>query len=169
MKAHLAALMMTLASPALADGWYFEASLEGGAEFWTFTNETGDVSPRRERGNEIWISRTDEVNALDANGTCDFNNCTVTVTLAGHGPAAGERVSILFSNGERLDFAASGSQVLMSNYSTAGMGATNQFVHNLRRAAWVEVGFGGMLHRFDLAGSAAALDAIRPYLSGGAQ
>ena len=169
MKARLAALMMALASPALADGWYFEASLEGGAEFWTFTNETGDASPRRQRGNEIWITRTDEANGLDANGTCDFNNCTVTVTLAGRGPAAGERVSILFSNGERLDFAASGSQALMSNYSTAGMGATNLFVHNLRRAAWVEIVFGGMQHRFDLAGSAEALDAIKPYLTGGAQ
>lgn len=169
MKAYLAALMMALASPAAADGWYFEASLEGGAEFWTFTNETGDVSPRRQRGNEIWISRTDEVNGLDKNGTCDFNNCTVTVTLSGRGPAAGELVSILFSNGERQDFAASGSQSLISNYSTAGMGATNLFVQNLRRAAWVEIGFGGMLHRFDLAGSAAALDAIKPYLTGTAQ
>lgn len=169
MKALLAALMATLASPALAGGWYFEASLEGGAEFWTFTNETGDVSPRRARGNEIWITRTDEVNALDENGSCDFNNCTVTVTLAGRGPDAGERVSILFSNGERLDFAASGSQALISNYSTAGMGATNLFVHNLRQAAWVEIGFGGMQHQFDLAGSAAALDAIRPYLTGASQ
>lgn len=164
MKAFLATLMMVLASPALADGWHFEASLEGGAEFWTFTNETGDVSPRRQRGNEIWISRTDEMNGLDENGTCDFNNCTVTATLAGRGPAAGERVSILFSNGERLNFAASGSQTLMGNYSTAGMGATNVFVHNLRRAAWVEIGFGGVQHRFDLAGSAAALDAIKPWL-----
>lgn len=165
MKGCLAALLMVLASPALADGWYFKASLEGGAEFWTFTNETGDASPRRQRGNEIWISRTDEVNGLDANGTCDFNNCTVAVTLAGRGPTAGERVSILFSDGERLDFAASGSQALMSNYSTAGMGATNLFVHNLRLAAWVEIGFGGMQHRFDLTGSAAALDAIKPYLT----
>ncbi|MBK4218098.1 hypothetical protein JJJ17_19400 [Paracoccus caeni] len=57
----------------------------------------------------------------------------------------------------------------MSNYSTAGMGPTNLFDHNLRRAAWVEIGFGGMQHRFNLAGSAAALDAIKPYLSGGAQ
>lgn len=105
------------------------------------------------------------MNGLDANGTCDFNNCTVTATLAGREPAAGERVSILFSNGERLDFAASGSQALMSNYNTAGMGATNLFVHNLRRAAWVEIGFGGLHHRFDLAGSVAALDAIKPYLA----
>ncbi|WP_323009601.1 hypothetical protein [Paracoccus sp. (in: a-proteobacteria)] len=167
MKACLAALMMVPASPVLADGWYFEASLEGGAEFWTFTNETGDVSPRRQRGNEIWISRTDEMNGLDANGTCDFNNCTVTVTLAGRAPAAAERVSILFSNGVRLDFAASGSQALMSNYSTAGMGATNLFVHNVRRAVWVEIAFGGMQHRFDLTGSAAALNAIKPYLARG--
>lgn len=114
--------MTTLASPVLADGWYFEASLEGGAEFWTYTNETDDVSPRRQRGNEIWITHSDEVNGLDENGTCNFNYCTVTVTLAERGPAAGERVSILFSNGERLDFAASGSHALMSNYSTAGMG-----------------------------------------------
>ncbi len=169
MKPYFAALMITLANPVLADGWYFEASLEGGAEFWTFTNETGDVSPHRVRGNEIWITRTDEVNGLDANGTCDFNNCTVTVTLAGCEAATGEQVSILFSNGERLDFAASGSQALLSNYSTAGMGATNLFVHNLRRAAWVEIGFGGMQRRFDLTGSAAALDAIKPYLAGGAQ
>lgn len=41
MKACLAALMMALASPALADGWYFKASLAGGTEFSAFTNETG--------------------------------------------------------------------------------------------------------------------------------
>lgn len=57
----------------------------------------------------------------------------------------------------------------MSNYSTAEMEATNLFVHNLRRAAWVEIGFGGMQHLFDLVGSAAALDAIRPDLTGNAQ
>ena len=57
----------------------------------------------------------------------------------------------------------------MSNSSTAGMGATNLFVQNLPWAAWVEVGFGGLHHRFDLAGSVAALDAIKPYLARGPQ
>ena len=31
-------MLMAFAQPAAAD-WYFEASLEGGAEFWTNTNE----------------------------------------------------------------------------------------------------------------------------------
>lgn len=77
------AALIGLASPAFAAGWYFEASVEGGAEYWTFTNETGEVSPQRVRGNEIWITRTDQMNELDANGTCDFNNCRVSVTLDG--------------------------------------------------------------------------------------
>lgn len=167
MKYLLTAALMALASPSLANGWYFEASLEGGAEYWTFTNETGEVSPRRVRGNEIWITRTDQANELDENATCDFNNCTVSVTLAGRSPKTGERVSILFSNGEKLNFAARGGEELLSNFDTAGMGATNLFVHNVRQAEWVEIGFGGRSHRFSLAGSAAALDAIRPYMKKG--
>lgn len=167
MKYLLTAALMALASPSLADGWYFEASLEGGAEYWTFTNETGEVSPRRVRCNEIWITRTDQANELDENGTCDFNNCTVNVTLEGRSPEAGERVSILFSNGEKLNFTAHRDHSLLSNFDTAGMGATNMFVHNVRQAEWVEIGFGGRSHRFSLAGSAAALDSIRPYMKKG--
>ena len=166
MKHLFTVALIVLASPALATGWYFEASVEGSAEYWTFTNETGEVSPRRVRGNEIWITRTDQMNERDANGTCDFNNCRVSVTLDGRNAEAGERVSILFSNGERLDFRAGDSNTLLSNFDTAGMGATNLFVHNIRRAEWVEIGFGGKRHRFSLAGSAAALDAIRPWMTG---
>lgn len=164
MKHLLAAALITLAVPAHADGWYFEASLEGGATFWTFTNASGDVSPRRTRGNEIWITRTDEVNALGPNGSCDFNNCSVAVMLDGHGPEAGERVEITFSNGETLSFDARGGDMIFDNFSTTGMGATNTFVENIRSAAWVDISFGGNQHRFSLAGSSKALDAIRPYL-----
>ena len=89
------------------------------------------------------------------------------MTLDGRNAEAGERVSIRFSNGERLDFVADGSDILLSNFDTAGMGATNLFVHNVRQAEWVEIGFGGKRHRFSLAGSAAALDAIRPWMTGG--
>lgn len=167
MRHLLAAVLIGLAGPTFAAGWYFEASIEGGAEYWTFTNETGEVSPRRMRGNEIWITRTDQMNELDANGTCDFDNCRVSVTLDGRNAEAGERVSIRFSNGERLDFAAGGGNTLLSNFDTAGMGATNLFVHNVRRAEWVEIGFGVQRHRFSLTGSAAALDAIRPWMTGG--
>lgn len=167
MRHLLAAALIGLASSAFAAGWYFEASVEGGAEYWTFTNEAGEVSPRRVRGNEIWITRTDQVNELDANGTCDFNNCSVSVTLEGRNADAGERVSILFSNGKRLDFSARGGNTLLSNFDTAGMGATNLFVHNIRRTKWVEIAFGDKRHRFNLAGSAAALDAIRPWMTGG--
>lgn len=103
MRAVIAAALMALASPAIADGWYFEASLEGGAEFWAFTNATGEVSPRRVRGDEIWITRSDEVNSLAPNGSCDFNNCSVSVALGGQSPAAGGRVQIAFSNGEALE------------------------------------------------------------------
>lgn len=164
MKAVLISALIALASPAFADGWYFEASIEGGAEFWTFTNATGNVSPRRVRGDEIWITRSDEVKSFGPDGSCDFNNCSVSVTLGGQAPAAGERVEITFSNGEALDFAARGSEVLFDNYATTGMGATNRFVQNIRAAQWVEISFGGRSHRFSLAGSSKALDAIRPYL-----
>ena len=164
MKAVLIAALIALASPAFVDGWYFEASIEGGAEFWTFTNATGDVSPRRARGDEIWITRSDEVNSFGPNGSCDFNNCSVSVTLNGQAAAAGERVQITFSNDEALDFAARGGEVLFDNYATAGMGATNRFVQNIRAAEWVEISFGGRSHRFSLAGSSKALDAIQPYL-----
>lgn len=167
MKHLLALILIGLARSSFADSWYFEASLEGGAEYWTFTNETGEVSPGRVRGNEIWITRTDQANELDENGTCDFNNCTVSVTLAGRSPEAGEPVRILFSNGEKLDFAARGGDILLTNFDAAGMGATNLFIHNVRRAEWVEIGFGGQSHRFSLTGSAAALDAIRPWMTGG--
>lgn len=165
MKHMLTVALIALASPSFANGWYFEASLEGGAEYWTFTNETGDVSPSRVRGNEIWITRTDQANELDENGTCDFNNCTVSVTLAGRNPEAGEPVRILFSNGEKLDFSAHGGDILLSNFDAVGMGATNLFVHNVRQAEWVEIGFGDQNHRFSLAGSAVALDAIRPFMT----
>lgn len=164
MKTALAAVLIALATPVLADGWYFEASLEGGAEFWTFTNATGEVSPRRVRGDEIWITRSGEVNPLAPDGACDFDNCAVSVTLDGQAAVAGEPVRITFSNGETLEFAARSGDVLFDNYSTAGMGATNRFVQNVRAAEWVEIGFGGRSHRFSLAGSTKALDAIRPYL-----
>ena len=164
MKALFTAGLIALASPVMAEGWYFEASLEGGAEFWTFTNATGDVSPRRKMGDEIWIIRSDEVNGLGPDGSCDFNNCAVKVMLGGQVPAARERVQITFSNGEALDFEARGGEVLFDNYSTAGMGATALFVDNIRAAEWIEVSFCGRAHRFSLAGSAAALDAIRAYL-----
>lgn len=165
MKHILATALFALTSPAYAAGWYFEASLEGGAEFWTFTNESGEVSPLRTRGNEIWIIRTDEINTLGTDGTCDFNNCSVTVTLDGAGPNAGERVDIVFSNGETLSFDAQGGEQILDNFSSYSMGATNTFVWNVRTAAWVDISFGGKTHRFSLAGSSKALDAIQPYLS----
>ena len=164
MKAVLIATLIALASPVIADVWYFEASLEGGAEFWTFTNANGDFSPRRQRGDEIWITRSDEMNSFGPNGSCNFNNCGVSVTLGGQTPAAGEQVQIMFSNGEALDFTARGGEMLFDNYATAGMGATNLFVQNIRAAEWVEIAFDGQSHRFSLAGSSKALDAIQPYL-----
>lgn len=164
MKAILSAALIALASPVMAGVWYFEASLEGGAAFWTFTNATGDVSPRRKMGDEIWIIRSDEVNELGPDGACSFDNCAVKAMLGGRFPTARERVQITFSNGKALDFEARGGEVLFDNYSTAGMGATALFVENIRVAEWVEVSFGGRAHRFSLAGSAKALDAIGAYL-----
>ena len=164
MKATLTAALIALASPVVAGGWYFEASLEGGAEFWTFTNATGEVSPNRKMGDEIWIIRSDEVNGLGPDGVCTFDNCAVKVMLGGQVPTTRERVQINFSNGQSLDFEARGGDVLFDNYSTAGMGATALFVENIRAGEWVEVSFGGRSHRFSLAGSAKALDAIRAYL-----
>lgn len=166
MKCILTAALLAMATPALAEGWYFEASLEGGAEFWTYTNETGDVSPRRVRGNEIWITRTDAVNDFGPGGSCDFNNCSVAVMLGGAGAEIGQQVQVMFSNGEVLDFPARGGEMLFDNFSTTGMSATNLFVTNIRAAEWVEIGFNGRRHRFSLAGSAKALDAIQPYLAG---
>jgi hypothetical protein len=164
MKTLLTTALIALASPVMAEGWHFEASLEGGAEFWTFTNATGDVSPRREMGDEIWIIRSDEVSELGPDGACTFDNCAVKVMLGGRFPAGRERVQVTFSNGKALDFEARGGEVLFDNYSTAGMGATALFVENIRAAEWVEVSFGGRVHRFSLTGSAKALDAIQPYL-----
>lgn len=86
------------------------------------------VSPQRVRGNEIWITRTDQMNELDANGTCNFNNCRIGIALDGRNAEAGERVRILFSNSERLDFVAGGGSTLLSNFDAASMGATNLFV-----------------------------------------
>lgn len=151
----------------MAGGWYFEASIEGGAEYWPFTDEIGDVSPQRVRGNEIWITRTDQMNELDAGGTCAFNSRRVSVTLDGRNAEAGERVIILFSNVERLDLAAGGGNTLISNLNSAGMGATNLFVHNIRWAEWAEIGFGDKRQRFSLVGPTAALDAIRTWTTGG--
>lgn len=164
MKYLLTAALLAIATPGWAAGWHFVASVEGGAEYWTFTNETGSASPRRVLGNEIWIVRSDEANELDANGNCDFNNCIVRITLDGQNAKAGEQVRIAFSNGEALEFQADGSDTLLSNFNAAGMGATNLFVHNIRQAKWVDVTFGAKQHRFSLAGSAEALDAIRPWL-----
>ncbi|MCL3880715.1 hypothetical protein [Marivita sp. GX14005] len=164
MKAVLAATLIALASPVIAEGWYFEASLEGGAEFWTFTNAAGEVSPLRVMGDEIWIIRSDEVNELGPDGSCTFDNCAVKLMLGGHVPAARERVRITFSNGETLDFEARGGEILFDNYSTAGMGATALFANNIRAAEWVEISFGGRSHQFSLEGTAKALDAIQPYL-----
>lgn len=164
MKTLFTAALIALASPVMAEDWYFEASLEGGGEFWTFTNATGDVSPRRKMGDEIWIIRSDEVSELGPDGACTFDNCAVKVMLGGQAPTARDRVQITFSNGEALDFEARGGEVLLDNYSSAGMGATALFVSNIRAAEWVEVNFGGRVHRFSLAGSAKALDAIEAYL-----
>lgn len=167
MKFLLIASLLAFAQPANAD-WYFEASLEGGAEFWTYTNEDGNVSPRRVKGNEIWITRTDAVNDLEANGACSFDNCSVTVYINGRLPRDREQVKVRFSNGKALNFQYStggGSDVLLSNFTTAGMGATGIFVGNIRAAEWVEVSFGVDSHKFSLAGSAKALDAIQPYLN----
>lgn len=164
MKWLIVAVVAALAAPAFANGWYFEASLEGGAEFWTFTNAAGDISPRRDRGDEIWIIRSDQAGDLAPDGACTFDNCAVKLTLAGQVPVAGERVQIAFANGQALDFDARGAEVLFDNYSTASMGATGLFVDNIRVAKWVEISFGGRSYRFSLAGSAKALDAIRPYL-----
>lgn len=164
MKWLIAAAFAALAAPAFADGWYFEASLEGGAEFWTFTNATGDASPRRNQGDEIWIIRSDQIGDLGSDGACTFDNFAVKVMLGGQVPAARDWVQIAFSNAEALNFDARGGEVLIDNYSTAGMGATGMFVDNIRAAKWVEISFGGRSHRFSLAGSAKALDAIRPYL-----
>lgn len=166
MKPLLIFALMAFAQPAAAD-WYFEASLEGGAEFWTYTNEDGNVSPRRVKGNEIWVTRTDAVNDLGSDGSCSFDNCTITVYVNGRLPQDRDQVKVRFSNGKALDFqfsAGGGSDVLLSNFTTAGMGATDIFVDNIRAAEWVEVSFGADGHRFNLAGSTKALDAIKVYL-----
>ncbi|MFD1797099.1 hypothetical protein ACFSC1_14020 [Paracoccus aurantiacus] len=42
-------------------------------------------------------------------------------------------MQIAFANGRTLDFDARGGEVLLDNYSTAGMGATALFVDNTKR------------------------------------
>lgn len=149
---------------ASANEWYFNASLEGGAVFWTYTNDTGEVSPRRQKTNEIWVSRSNEVQNFGQNGACTFNNCWVTFYLNGELPAPGSLVTIAFSNGETFQFQGNGTEEALNNSATIGMGTTNNVIRNIRGASWIDVSFDGMAHRFSLSGSSAALDEIAPYL-----
>jgi hypothetical protein len=105
MKFLLICALMAFAHPAVAD-WYFEASLEGGAEFWTYTNADGNVSPRRVKGNEIWITRTNAVNGLGSDGACSFDNCTITVYINGRLPRGQKLVKVIsvLNNGHDLKF-----------------------------------------------------------------
>ena len=86
------------------------------------------------------------------------------LTLRGQNSAAKERVQIIFSNSETLDFKAHGSEVLIYHYSRAGKGAPELFVVNVRAGVWVKIRFGGREHGFSLEGSAKRLDAIHPCL-----
>ncbi len=147
-----------------AEQWHFEASLEGGAVYWTFINDTGEVSPLREKTNEFWITRSDDAQDLGANGACTFSNCSVTVYLDGHLPPPGALVTLTFSNQETFQFQGNGAEDALNNTATLGMGTTNNVVANVRSAAWVDVQFDGRSHRFDLTGSSAALDQINRYL-----
>lgn len=164
MKTLFTAALLCLSTPLAAQDWYFRASLEGGAEYWTYTNETGEVSPLRQWGTELWIIKSDVAEFLGENGACTFNNCSVAVTIDGQYPAPGELGQIVFSNGVEMAFSGIGQHEIFNNSATVGMGTTNNFVKNIREAAWVDISFGGMTHRFSLAGSSKALDEILPYL-----
>ena len=164
MKNLLLSLALSLGTTASADQWYFEASLEGGAEYWAYTNETGDVSPRRDWGTELWIIKSDTVEFLGENGKCTFSNCSVAFTIDGQSAAPGELGQIVFSNGVEMAFYGTGQPEVFNNSATVGMGTTNNFVGNIRTAEWVDISFGGRTNRFSLAGSSAALDGVLPYL-----
>ncbi len=142
MKFLLIASLLTFAQPATAD-WYFEASLEGGAEFWTYTNEDGNVSPHRVKGNEIWVARMDAVNELEPDGACSFDNCTVTIYINGRLPRDREQVKVRFSNGKTMDFqfsAGGGSDVLLPECTITQRWSYifDQIAANLR---WIRVSF----------------------------
>jgi len=77
-------------------------------------------------------------------------------------------VKVRFFQWQGVEFqhsAGGGPDVLLSNFTTAGMGATGIFADSIRVAEWGEVSFGADNHGFNLSGSAKALDAIKVYFA----
>ncbi len=167
MKPLLLAMLASLtALPAWSGQWGFAADLEGGANFWTFYNDTGTFIIDHASQNEIIITKLPDSQPMNKTGGCTFHNCMIAIYLDGRVPEGGEQIHIQFSNGFELNFKQldKHDETLMTNFYEYSAGAANGFEQNIRKAKWVDIRFGeSTQYRFDLTGSTAALDAILPY------
>ncbi|MAC78411.1 MAG: hypothetical protein CML66_10145 [Rhodobacteraceae bacterium] len=162
MKSLAVALMCLIAQPALAE-WYFVSNLEGGAEYWTFTNPTGKLTPVGTQTEEIRITRNPMVRDLGPDGVCTHDNCTISVVVDGKMPKAGDPVTVRFSTTVLMNLTAASDDALLVNATPVGEVNTNAFIRNIRDGAWVDISYAGQTHRFDLSGSSKAWGAYRHY------
>jgi hypothetical protein len=163
----VAAILSTCAFAAQAQEWNYQApdpNTDGSPFFFAYINRAGH--PDSGQGNDLTLIR-DPYNAdLRPSGLCSFSNCTFKVSLNGRYPTDGDEISVVFSNGYRMDWQHSAGVVFLDNYATYSMGATNKFDANIRSSEWVEISYSGLSHRFSLIGSNAAMNAIIPLLQG---
>lgn len=155
----LIAAFALCANPALAN-WDAERLPEDAPAFAVFTNDLGYLSADASATQQILIHKTEARTTLGPNGTCSYDNCTVSVIVDGLRPAAGERVNIYFSQGDLLEIEAASDDALFSNSNWDGKQTTNQFVRSVGLAEWVIISFGGVSNRFSLSGSRDAFGAV---------
>ncbi len=154
-------MALIFAIPAFAGQWWFIADTEGGVEYYIFYNETGTLLNDPRDQNEILIIKLPEASPLNEDGGCSFDNCRIRARINGRMPNQGEAVIIEFSNGFALNFRkGQNADELTSNFTTAGMGATNYFDEYIRTNDWVKICFSDDCHQFDLAGSAQAANEV---------
>lgn len=159
-EAALGALITVLVPVALcAAPWHFKYDLEGGASYWAFSNETGELLPTP-KGNEVRVSKSDDANDFGANGACTEFNCEVSVWIGGQSPEYGQTVEIEFDDGKFYRVKARSDQTLLSNGDIDAMETANGVIAQITSSAWMTVRFGDQEHRFSLEGSKHALDGI---------
>lgn len=159
------ALLCVGSAAALAQEWRYQApqiDSDGSPFFFTYLND--DKYPDRATGNGITLIRDPLKSTRASNGRCSFDNCTFKVVIDGHFAAKGDEVSVLFSNGQKMAWKHGADVRFLDNYRRFSMGRTNDFYDNMRASGWVDIAYGGRSHRFSLAGSNAAMDAIIPFL-----
>lgn len=150
-------VLALLATPALAE-WSMERLPADAPEFAVFTNDLGRLAP--DTTHEILIHKSEAQQQLGPNGTCSFQNCTISVVIDGLRPAAGERVEIYFSQGDLMEVPAASDHHIFSNNDWDGKFMTNQFAGSVASAEWVIVQFGDQSHRFTLRGASDAFASV---------